>query len=806
MPLRSSALVAVLLLGGLDATTESASADGATDYSSLDPNILQDASFARGRLLAVEREKIKSEQAKLQQRLLQLEDEARQLRSVVGFDVSDLTATVDTDFPELAVGTAVGTIQPANKRTSALQERYGILDPDSIVKEAGNEQKTIAWFTHSVSRFIFTEVALPICIGMAVYFLASSAFVERHKGCKGDINDGNGNVEEQPKYTRNVLLLARTAMTKDGAGTWAQRSCTSEQTATPRNAGPSLMSRLLLQPRHNSASSTSDLPLSVLPACQSKAALTFAEVEDALMSRPPPPDVPPPIGPPPGLELFVVKTGTMLPNDDVETRLLSGCAWDTIAFPTSNLSGTSVWQAVPLGDKSGAKDDANKPEDTDSRGATVIDVAGTTETAFHRDATAESATTTRNENSGKSEPETDAPAKPQDRRPQFDSIPQRQRQRPQKKSTSTLNEDHSMSSTTTLASAPGRFWQAFCKFRNAAILDDEDFMEPLPLNHNARAQKQKRPATRKSVPNPKAEVRCHDGWRLLKAFRCCMHPSVWEAFAPVISVILVVVLLGKPPGIPKSLFSNEPKKSKCWNRPIPVWLNTTLDPKGVPITEFNLPTITLYAPCLRSAFVDFAMHYTASANYWYYIQARGAPYIALKHHNEDPFTINQGMDCASCIAEHLGQKSLPKVGRLSSFSSDFYSIQGKGMVIGLFSPEIEVDMVDTIYRRELMDLADRIKNQYFVTYMNTNDMSDRTWIASEFGVTSFPVFVVINDYPGGEAFIHHWKSFPKLLQFIEDVTDGCIGYKPQRVFKKKSGMDWPKCDADAVWTRFVGTR
>eukprot|EP00928_Gymnodinium_smaydae_P055215 TRINITY_DN38809_c0_g1_i1.p1 TRINITY_DN38809_c0_g1~~TRINITY_DN38809_c0_g1_i1.p1 ORF type:complete len:708 (+),score=81.80 TRINITY_DN38809_c0_g1_i1:82-2205(+) len=221
---------------------------------------------------------------------------------------------------------------------------------------------------------------------------------------------------------------------------------------------------------------------------------------------------------------------------------------------------------------------------------------------------------------------------------------------------------------------------------------------------------------------------------------------------------------------------------ECWVGEIPDYIKQVSTHSSLEPTYIK-PTIGLHAPCVLSSFVKFAKKYRRSASAWYFVRTRQEETrIELRNRHENPVVMNFGFFSSDTIAEFLSAHCLPMVGRLTQESSNYYFDREQGMIIALFEPISDLEEVDQKYRDMLTAVARSVRNRYHVVYMDA--AAHREWIASEFGIRSFPNVVVAMRFPGAAfAYDQRTLSVERLLKFVQDVEDAEAGCRDSDPFR-----------------------
>jgi hypothetical protein len=331
----------------------------------------------------------------------------------------------------------------------------------------------------------------------------------------------------------------------------------------------------------------------------------------------------------------------------------------------------------------------------------------------------------------------------------------------------------------------------------ASSEDDEFVAEPTAKQKPAKQKPQKivKQKAQKSLP----QQRRAQWLDFLVPWKARLEKNAPFVFA--CACMLAIVLLGKTSGGNLKQRSSD-EKDPCWSGTgMPSYINATLGSNDLPDVTYILPTITLYAPCLLDNYVRIARRYRRSASDWHYVKItdRIPSKIELRNRNEEPVVMHRGLESNDTILDWLSNNCLPKVGRLTDFSAQFYLGREQGLIVGLFEPDLDMEEVEKVFRPMLAEVGDAFKQTYFVNYMDTKENVE--WIQSEFGVTRFPAVVVVRSYPG-PAFVYEGPFAAKpIIAYVQDVDKGCFDYQPwdmRRAFAAQQDPPDPTCDATSI--------
>jgi len=272
----------------------------------------------------------------------------------------------------------------------------------------------------------------------------------------------------------------------------------------------------------------------------------------------------------------------------------------------------------------------------------------------------------------------------------------------------------------------------------------------------------------------------------------------WQSvvLAAICSVSLWAICYGRSSN---SVPTTTPAGHKCWTGRVPKFIHTLRpDEQDFP-TGKMLPTVILHAPCLMDSFKKVAFHYTRSAEAWYFVKTDTVEKIEVRFTHEEPVVMTKLLHKASAIEEWLHHNVLPQVGKLNELTSTFYGQlqeRERGLIIAMFDPSLSMHEVDETYRPMLAEVARAVNGFHDVTYIDTRE--HRTWIESQWGVTSFPAIVVQKTYPGPSEVYTGELRADAVLRFVQDSDNSCFNYKPNDMGRWFGHRDTLTCDASPV--------
>lgn len=196
------------------------------------------------------------------------------------------------------------------------------------------------------------------------------------------------------------------------------------------------------------------------------------------------------------------------------------------------------------------------------------------------------------------------------------------------------------------------------------------------------------------------------------------------------------------------------------------------------------PRILLRAPCLLVSFEQVARKYKPTGS-WFYIKDPSGVSVEITHKDEAPIPMLSGLRDNTTIVDFLQDNILPHFGRMTDTTYDWYIFQDQGLAFVLLETPEEVAEA----RPAMTEVAIRFKGRYMITHVDVDD--NREWLASEFGITTFPAIVVQREAVSGQRFTYRGAlSAAGVAQFIHDVDDGCLGYDIRRRTFWGRGPPW----------------
>eukprot|EP00930_Biecheleria_cincta_P094334 TRINITY_DN8534_c0_g1_i1.p1 TRINITY_DN8534_c0_g1~~TRINITY_DN8534_c0_g1_i1.p1 ORF type:complete len:885 (-),score=209.47 TRINITY_DN8534_c0_g1_i1:81-2735(-) len=194
------------------------------------------------------------------------------------------------------------------------------------------------------------------------------------------------------------------------------------------------------------------------------------------------------------------------------------------------------------------------------------------------------------------------------------------------------------------------------------------------------------------------------------------------------------------------------------------------------------PAIALHAKCFLNIFQGVAKKYRPTGT-WYWVKDVKRPRVEIRHAHEEPKKLSNPRDNTT-IVNFLTDNIFPMFGQLNQITYEWYSMQhDAGLVMLLSDPaqHSSLEEAQAHWRPTFQALHETFLLKYFMTFAPTFDQQDRDWLRQEFGVRSFPALVV-------QA---------SLQQFIQDVDEGCLGWKPPRLtfagLRPISEREAPRC-------------
>jgi len=230
---------------------------------------------------------------------------------------------------------------------------------------------------------------------------------------------------------------------------------------------------------------------------------------------------------------------------------------------------------------------------------------------------------------------------------------------------------------------------------------------------------------------------------------------------------------------------------------------TIAEGEEVPSPRGVKPSISLHAPCYLKSYHSVAKKYRPTG-VWYYVKKQTlTEMVRIQHQHEEPRDLRNGLRDNTTIVNFLVDNIFPLFGEVNSVSYDWYQMQhDAGMVLVLPDPAGYETVEDAhwVHRPVFQQLSKHFYLKYFLAYTSTQYDADKEWIRQEFGVTTFPAVVVQGKHSGTRFVRTGDMSFETLFQFVQDVDDGCLGWRHPRFtfagLKAMSERDAPKCLAE----------
>jgi len=209
------------------------------------------------------------------------------------------------------------------------------------------------------------------------------------------------------------------------------------------------------------------------------------------------------------------------------------------------------------------------------------------------------------------------------------------------------------------------------------------------------------------------------------------------------------------------------------------------------------PRVSLEAPCVYKTYQKVARKYRMSMAGWYFIQNPMVEKLEIKHRYEDPILYSKGSlrKTNETIITFFQDNIMPLYGIMNDETYSWYVGAGYGIIWHVFDTnnfsDLERQQLRT--RPVMEELATKLRNNFFVTYMGTHN--ERDWIESELGVSSYPAIVVQKRLLGTMFEYTGPVAVAPLQLFAQDAFDGCFDFGADTMSGRAFGVE-PKgmCD------------
>jgi len=341
------------------------------------------------------------------------------------------------------------------------------------------------------------------------------------------------------------------------------------------------------------------------------------------------------------------------------------------------------------------------------------------------------------------------------------------------------------------SSTAAEMWRGFC-MRIAGALPKSSRGKDQISEHGTQSQQNAKEVKLTKTKEDKLTKKTAMG-SLSHRARSLVGSSRSEVFESVLRLVCITLLfttIGKilDKGLTLPIVGQiyTPHNNKTCATFIPPQITLLSATQKVPAACGVKPTLTLYAPCLLTSFQTVSRKYKPTGA-WFWVKTEVDRKLEITHRHEQPRRMSVGLnDTNVTMVDFFTDNVFPVFGEVNEMSYEWYVIQNDaGMVLLLPDPNehATIEQAQEAWRPLMARVAQKFKHNYFMTYADTQDPGIREWIQKDFGVTTFPALLVQKvTSPRMPRFeLRKNLTFENIVQHIQDVDEGCLGWLPPRL-------------------------